>query len=93
MRADLADVRLAARVFAPHYAAPCNRTLTRDAVLHGAFRGGDELAQLAAQSRFELLDVTGSTAWGIAVDSGLVGYLDADALAGSGARAAAGTTA
>lgn len=81
MRPDIADIRLADQVFAPHYAAAMRRTLAVAARLR-ADRGDDAetLATLSAGDAFDLLDVTGAAAWGIAPDSGLVGYLDADAL-------------
>jgi hypothetical protein len=79
VRADIADVRLADRVFAPHYAAPLRRVVTRAAELRAA-RGQDAavLAPLAVGQPFDLLDLTGGVAWGIAVDADLVGYVDAD---------------
>lgn len=82
VRPDIADVRLADRVFAPHYAAPARRTLAHDAVVREQ-RGPDSPAvvTLAAGDAFDLFDITGGIAWGIAVESGLVGYLDAGALA------------
>ncbi|WP_375270409.1 SH3 domain-containing protein [Sphingomonas sp.] len=82
VRADVADVRLADRVFAPHYAAPLRRTVARDEQLRDA-RGRDAavLVPLARGAAFDLLDLTGGVAWGIAVDAGLVGYVDADAVA------------
>ena len=82
VRPDIADVRLADRVFAPHYAAPARRTLAPEAVVREQ-RGPDSAAvvTLAAGDAFDLFEVTGVIAWGIAVESGLVGYLDAGALA------------
>ena len=82
VRADIADVRLADRVFAPHYAAPLRRTIRRDADLRAA-RGHDAvvLAPLVAGAAFDLLDLTGGVAWGIAIDADLVGYVDADVVA------------
>jgi hypothetical protein len=81
VRGDIADVRLAEHVFAPHYAAPLPRRVLIDAVLR-AQRGADSagLATLAVGDTFELLDVTGDSAWGVVPGSGLVGYLDAAAL-------------
>ena len=81
MRPDIADIRLADQVFAPHYARAMRRTLTVAARLR-AGRGADAetLATLVAGDPFDLLDVTGAAAWGIAPDRGLVGYLDASAL-------------
>ena len=81
VRPDIADIRLAEQVFAPHYARAMRRTLRVDARLR-AGRGPDDetLATLAAGDAFDLLDVTGAAAWGIAPERGLVGYLDASAL-------------
>ncbi|SEK27724.1 hypothetical protein SAMN05216382_0099 [Sphingomonas palmae] len=82
VRADIADVRLADRVFAPHYAAPLRRTVVRDTGLRdGRAIDGAVIASLASGSAFDLLDLTGGVAWGIAVDAGLVGYVDADDVA------------
>jgi len=81
VRPDLADVRLAERVFAPHYAAPVPRVLRASAALRTG-RGLDSpvAATLAAGDPFELLDLIGGDAWGVAPDHGLVGYLPASAL-------------
>jgi hypothetical protein len=69
-------------VFAPHYAAPLPRTLARAAGLRfGPAVGTEALAALDAGEQFELLELAGGTAWGVAPARGLVGYLDADALA------------
>lgn len=81
VRADVADVRLADRVFAPHYAAPMRRALTAETVLRATRAAdGETLAVLARGDAFDLLDVTGTLGWGIAVASGLVGYVEAAAL-------------
>lgn len=81
VRGDIADVRLAERVFAPHYAAPLARTLTRATSLRRERASDAEvLVDLAAGARFDLLDVTGDIGWGIALDANLVGYLDVDAI-------------
>ncbi|MDR6786731.1 hypothetical protein J2Y58_000069 [Sphingomonas sp. BE138] len=81
VRADIADVRLADRVFAPHYAAPLRRCVAREAVLQeGRDPASAPLTTLPAGAAFDLLDMTGGRAWGIAVDTGLVGYLDLDAV-------------
>jgi hypothetical protein len=77
VRPDIADIRLADRVFAPHYAQALRKTVAADALLCAA-RGEEAelLATLRAGEAFDLLDVTGGSAWGIAVASGLVGYVD-----------------
>ncbi|RYD57252.1 MAG: SH3 domain-containing protein [Sphingomonadales bacterium] len=82
MRPDLADVRLADRVFAPHYAAPMPRDLARPIALRvTAKRDSEVLTDLSAGARFEVLELSGTNAWGVAPEAGLVGYIDADALA------------
>ena len=81
VRGDIADVRLADRVFAPHYAQAVARTVLTDATLReDRDPAGAVLAPLSAGEQFELLDVTGGVAWGIATARGMVGYVDADAL-------------
>ena len=87
MRRDLADIRLADRVFAPHYAAPMPRALAAPARLRAAPAADAEtLAELARGDLFEVLEITGGRAWGIAPGAGLVGYIDSDAI-GEGACA------
>ena len=82
MRRDLADVRLADRVFAPHYAAPMPRTLATPAKLRSARAADSEvLAELAVGDAFEVLELAGDHAWGVAPAAGFVGYIDAAALA------------
>ncbi|MET0307079.1 MAG: SH3 domain-containing protein [Sphingomonas sp.] len=81
MRRDLADVRLADRVFAPHYAAPMARTLSIDTALRAASpRDSEILVRLSAGDTFEVLELAGGNAWGVARSTGLVGYIDAAAL-------------
>ena len=84
MRGDLADVRLADRVFAPHYAAPMPRLLATDAALRAAkARDSEVVAQLKSGDVFELLELSGGSAWGVAPRVGLVGYIDAAAVSDS----------
>jgi len=81
VRPDLADVRLAELVFAPHYALPVTRTVARAASLR-AQRTGEArvLATVQPGDLFELLDLVGDDGWGVAVAQGLVGYVEAAAL-------------
>ncbi|WP_374130518.1 SH3 domain-containing protein [Sphingomonas sp. 28-62-20] len=77
VRADLADVRLADHVFAPHYAAPMAMTVKRPGFLRATSdKNGETLAEIMPGAVFEALDFAGDSAWGIAVDLGLVGYVD-----------------
>lgn len=82
VRPDLADVRLADRVFAPHYAAPMARTLaTATSLRSKPATDSDVLAALDAGSAFEVLEFAGTYAWGVAPAAGFVGYIDANTLA------------
>jgi hypothetical protein len=84
VRGDLADVRLADRVFAPHYAAPMQRLLGSDTALRLArVRDSEVVAQLHAGDVFEVLELSGGSAWGTAPGAGLVGYIDAAAVSDS----------
>lgn len=75
-RRDLADVRLADRVFAPHYAAPLLRIVTTATPLRfGRDRESELLATLAPGETFEVLEISGGLAWGSAPAHGLVGYV------------------
>jgi hypothetical protein len=81
VRGDLADVRLADQVFAPHSAAPIACLLNRAAPLRAEREEQSQsLAQLAAGDPFETLELAGDNAWGVAPSLGLVGYVDRTAL-------------
>ena len=82
MRGDLAHVRLAGRVFVPHYAVPMERKIVSggadlrvagavDAELREALPGG---------TTFNVLDMSGGWAWGQVGEQGFVGYVPLDAL-------------
>lgn len=78
VRPDLADVRLAEYVFAPHYAAPLPyRTNAPVTLREGRATSSPVLAELRSGETFEVLELAGGHAWGIAADLGLVGYCDA----------------
>jgi hypothetical protein len=80
VRGDLADVRLAEHVFAPHYAAPLLATASTAATLFAGRGQVEPLVQLAPGDAFEVLELAGDHAWGVAPASGLVGYVDRTAL-------------
>jgi hypothetical protein len=81
VRKDLADVRLADRVFAPHYAAPMPRRLAAAVSLRsGPSADSDVIGALQAGDVFDVLELAGINAWGTAAGSGLVGYIEAAAL-------------
>ena len=82
VRRDLADVRLADQVFAPHYAAPVLMVLARDAILRATRETDSETCTaLVPGDVFEVFELAGGNAWGKAPGCGLVGYLDEAALA------------
>jgi hypothetical protein len=78
VRGDLADVELADRVFAPHYAKAMPRTLVGTTSLHMK-PNGDVVAELTAGTSVDLFDISGGWAW-VRSASG-IGYVLADALA------------
>ncbi len=81
VRPDIADVRLAERVFAPHYAEAMARPVVCDCPLRATPETDSAtLAVLAKGDMIDVLDISGSHAWGIATASGLVGYVDLTAL-------------
>lgn len=81
VRRDLADIRLAHRFFAPHYAAPTLHKVEAPATLRTARDIESEvLTTLAAGDSFEMLELSAGLAWGRAPAAGLVGYIDASKL-------------
>ncbi len=81
MRRDLADVRLADRVFAPHYAAHLAFVATRATALRlTRDLDGEIVGMLEPGDRFEVLELSAGLAWGSAPRLQLVGYADASDL-------------
>jgi hypothetical protein len=81
VRRDLADIRLADRVFAPHYAAPIARRIAQPVALREeARKDSPVVVELTPGEVFEELELSGTNAWGVVRGSGLVGYIDADSL-------------
>jgi hypothetical protein len=81
VRRDIADIRLAELVFAPHYAAPLAMGVEGETILRAEpSQTSDTVAILKADEIFEVLEFSGGNAWGIAPAHGLVGYLDAGRL-------------
>ncbi len=83
VRGDLAHIALAGKVFVPHYAVPMPRAVVAaGANLLAANKADADVREaLAGGTLFNVLDVTGSWAWGQVGDDGFVGYLPVDALA------------
>jgi len=80
VRSDLADVRLAAYVFAPHYAAPVTYRLVAASVVSAKRNGADVLGEAAEGASFEVLDLVADRAWGMAPGIGKAGWIDRSAL-------------
>lgn len=81
VRPDIADIRLAGRVFAPHYASPMPRVIHFETPLRATAKGDEPvLAILRKGDVFEVLEIAGGYAWGTAPGPALVGYVDASAL-------------
>jgi hypothetical protein len=80
VRGDLADVRLAEQVFAPHYAAPMVTVVSRAIGLFGDRNLSEQVADLTVGDAFDVLELAGNHAWGRATAQNLVGYVDRTAL-------------
>lgn len=83
VRKDLADVDLADRVFAPHYAKALETMVITDtlAIMESPAANADPVGALVKGDRFRVLEITDLLAWGQAGDDGPVGYVDRHALA------------
>ena len=80
-RKDLADVALAGRVIASHYAEPLNRKIACQAILRAAPADDAEaLSDIDAGEIFALLDDSLGWAWGYAGAERRVGYVRSEAL-------------
>lgn len=81
VRGDLAHIRLAGKVFVPHYAVPVPHALELDATLLNAPRDDAMVREeLPAETAFNVLDIAGKWAWGQVGEDGCVGYLPVAAL-------------
>jgi cell wall-associated NlpC family hydrolase len=78
-RRDIADVDLADRLFAPHYAEALIRSCGLIAVPVRAepTDGADAVSQLLPGEEFAVLDITAGWAWGYCVADRRVGYVEA----------------
>lgn len=81
-RADVADIALAGKVIASHYAQPAIRSTLRDLPLRSnANDSADVVVTLAKGDEFAVLDCGRGLAWGFTVEGHRVGYVDEDSLA------------
>ncbi len=78
-RRDLADIILAGRVIAPHYARPVTRSCgAQPAMIRSSPDGDSEpLSQLLPGEIFSVLEYAGGWAWGYSEGDHLVGYVEA----------------
>lgn len=83
LRGDLAHIGLAGRYFVPHYAVP-QPWLVGPAgapLLAAPEQDSETLHELAAGETFDVLEISGSWAWGCLSLEGPVGYVSLDRLA------------
>ena len=82
LRGDLAHIALAGRYFVPHYAVPQPRTVMPGGarLMSSTGEGGSEICSLMEGDSFEVLDVTGTWAWGCLSLEGPVGFVQLDRL-------------
>jgi cell wall-associated NlpC family hydrolase len=82
-RGDLADIALAGRLFAPHYAeAVIYRCAEANVPIYAQPQESSvAVSELLLGEEFAVLDVSGATAWGYALYDHYVGYVDFAALA------------
>ena len=78
-RGDLADLRLADRLFAPHYAAAMTRGVTQRAPVLAAV-DGEQRSEVLAGETFDVLELSRGHAWGVSPVDGAVGFVAIDAL-------------
>lgn len=81
-RSDIADIALAGRIIAPHYARPLIRACgPHPADLRETSRDeGDAISELLPGEEFAVLEYSGGRAWGYCVADHRVGYVEAIAL-------------
>jgi hypothetical protein len=78
-RNDIADIALAGRLFAPHYAAPVARAcgLIATAVRAEPDEGAEAVSELLPGEGFAMLDLMSGWAWGYCLADHRVGYVEA----------------
>ena len=81
-RGDLADVALAGKMFAPHYAVPMPMRCSAPKAMIRKHSGKDHeaISELLHGEDFHVLDIAGDWAWGYCGHDGYVGYVPVHAL-------------
>ena len=82
VRGDLAHIRMAGKVFVPHYVVPMAHLVNGSGarVLRAGKADAEVLAELPTGTVFNVLDLSGGWAWGQAGEDGVVGYVLASAI-------------
>jgi hypothetical protein len=82
IRGDLADIKLAGLLFAPHYAVPMIRSCITPAATMHAQPDTDStgISEIIYGEDFAVLDVAGQWAWGYTVHDDYLGYVALSAL-------------
>jgi hypothetical protein len=77
IRGDLADIKLAGKLFAPHYAVPMLRTgIAPVTEIHSeAHATSSPVSALMHGEEFAVLDIAGEWAWGYCLHDDYLGYL------------------
>lgn len=82
VRGDLAHIRLAGKVFVPHYVVPMAHLVNGSGarLLTAGRADGELVADLPTGTAFNVLDIAGGWAWGQVGEDGPVGYIALAAL-------------
>lgn len=77
IRGDLADIKLAGKLFAPHYAIPLPRSIVTATAAIREFPDAKSTgaSELVYGEQFMLLDVAGEWAWGYSAHDDYLGYV------------------
>lgn len=82
VRGDLAHIRMAGKVFVPHYVVPVKHLVNGAGarVLKAGKPDAEVLAELPTGAEFHVLDLAGAWAWGQVGEDGVVGYVAANSI-------------
>ncbi|WP_246447555.1 SH3 domain-containing protein [Novosphingobium flavum] len=82
VRGDLAHIRLAGKVFVPHYVVPMAHVVAAGGapLLKAGRSDAEAIAEVEGGALFNVLDAAGAYAWGQIGENGLVGYVALAAL-------------
>ena len=94
IRGDLADIALAGKLFAPHYAVPMERMVVAPyAAVRKANRAdAEQISELLHGERFMMLDIVAGWAWGYCAHDGYNGHVRLEELGEPAGDPAAATS-